>query len=109
MSGAERRRRPASRRTVNLPDPEDGMQGRDPMGRMALYSSVEPEPEAPADRLFLIECSTCLKESTISAFDLAKAMLPFSVHLPFVKRFHSYMRCPACGRRTWMRVSLRTT
>jgi hypothetical protein len=31
-----------------------------------------------------------------------------SVHLPLVRRGHpSWMRCPACARRTWVRLGLR--
>ena len=28
----------------------------------------------------------------------------FADYLPFVRKYHSFMRCPSCGRRTWMRV-----
>ena len=35
---------------------------------------------------------------------LVSLALP-SVHLPFVRRGHpSWMRCPACSRRTWVKV-----
>ena len=79
---------------------------RDPMGRMALFSSTEPEPARP-HRGFVVECSSCLAETPVSAFDLAKSALPFSVHLPMVRRHHSFMRCPACERRSWVRVTYR--
>ncbi len=72
------------------------------MGRMALFSEVEPEPP-PSGTLF-VECSSCLKETPVSPVALARAALPFSLHLPFVKTYPSLMRCPACGRRTWVRV-----
>jgi len=70
---------------------------------MALFS--EPEPEATGSPLAL-ECSSCLAETPVSVFGLARATLPFSIHLPLLRRYHSLMRCPACGRRTWMRVRL---
>jgi uncharacterized protein with PIN domain len=72
---------------------------------MALFSSGEVEPP-PADGGFTIECSSCLSETRVGAADLARAALPLSFHLPFVRRFHSFMRCPACGRRAWVRVRI---
>jgi hypothetical protein len=82
-----------------------GFEERDPLGRMALFSEIEPQE--PGNRPLWIECSSCLKETPVSPLDLAKATLPFSLHFPLVKRYHSYMRCPACGRRTWVRVRFR--
>lgn len=83
---------------------EQPLDTRDPMGRMALFSSTEPEPAGPK-RGLMVTCSSCLAETRVSPADLAKAALPFSVHLPFVRRYHSFIRCPACGRRAWMRVT----
>jgi hypothetical protein len=107
VSEAPKRRKP-TRKTVRKPvaKPErPRFDERDPMGRMALFSEVEPQEPDP--QLLWIECSSCLKETHVSPLDLVKATLPFSVHFPVVKRFHSYMRCPACGKRTWVRVILR--
>jgi hypothetical protein len=78
---------------------------RDPMGRMALFSEVEPQE--PGSQLLWIECSSCLKETPVSPLDLAKAALPFSLHFPVIKRYHSYMRCTACRKLTWVRVIVR--
>jgi hypothetical protein len=78
---------------------------RDPMGRMALFSEVEPQE--PGTQLLWIACSSCLKETPVSPLNLAKATLPFSLHLPLIKRYHSLMRCPACKRLTWVRVIVR--
>jgi hypothetical protein len=86
---------------------DGGREGdRDPLGRMALYSPGEAEP-ARAHGGFALECSSCLSVTNVSAADLARAALPLSFHLPFVRRFHSFMRCPACGRRAWVRVERR--
>jgi len=72
---------------------------------MALFSEPEPEPESKAAGPALaLECSSCLAETPVSVFGLARATLPFSIHLPLLRRYHSFMRCPACGRRTWMRI-----
>jgi hypothetical protein len=84
----------------------DDLEQRDPLGRMALFS--DPEPEAPSDEHLFVECSTCLKETPVSPLDLVKAAFPLSLHLPLIRRYHSFMRCPACGRRTWVRVTYRT-
>lgn len=74
------------------------------MGRMALFSEIEPQE--PGAQLLWIECSSCLKETPVSPLGLVKATLPFSVHFPLVKRYHSYLRCPACGRLAWVRVNV---
>ena len=94
------------RRTPSVPDPDepDELDDRDPFGRMALFSSTEPEPDRTRAERFALECSSCLAETPVSPFGLLAAALPVSVHLPLVKRYHSFMRCPACGRRTWLRV-----
>ncbi|MEX2457468.1 MAG: hypothetical protein WD770_00605 [Actinomycetota bacterium] len=80
-----------------------GIIGRraDPLGKMALFSSGENG--RPFGTLF-IECSDCGRETPVSALDAARAAFPMSVHLPFVRRYHSLMRCPACGRRAWVRL-----
>jgi len=96
-----RPRRPPPRTPARPRSREFG--DRDPLGRMALFSEPEPEPEGAGSPLAL-ECSSCLAETPVSVFGLARATLPFSIHLPLLRRYHSLMRCPACGRRTWMRV-----
>ena len=96
---------PAPRRgTERAEGGEQPLDTRDPMGRMALFSSTEPEPPGPK-RSLVVTCSSCLAETRVSPTDLAKAALPFSVHLPLVRRYHSFIRCPACGRRAWVRVT----
>jgi hypothetical protein len=78
---------------------------RDPLGRAALYSSGERQAP-PALGTFLVECSACHRETPVTAGDLIRLGVP-SFHLPLVKRYPSLMRCPACGRRTWVRVRWR--
>jgi uncharacterized protein with PIN domain len=82
------------------------MEERDPLGRMALFS--DPEPDLPPEEHLFVECSSCLKETAVSPLDLVKSAFPLSIHLPLVRKYHSFMRCPACGRRTWVRVTYRT-
>jgi hypothetical protein len=78
----------------------------DPLGKMALYSG-SGEARAPAYGTFLVECSSCKRETPVSPVQLVRAALPLSLHLPLLRRYSSYMRCPACGRRAWLRVTWR--
>ncbi len=112
MSGTGKRSAGWLPRTPSVPDPMDDLAlvaddepaSRDPFGRMALYSSTEPEPDPT--QVLVLECSSCLAETRVSPFGLVRAALPVSVHLPLVKRYHSFMRCPACGRWTWLRLTI---
>lgn len=93
-----RRRRPeAVVETAPVPAPVD------PLGRRALYSVVEQPPALGA---VTIECSGCAETSVVTPRGLVALALP-SVHLPLLRRHSSWMRCPACRRRTWVRVGLR--
>jgi hypothetical protein len=74
---------------------------RDPYGKMALYSS---QGRQPVTGTFLVDCSVCNRETPVSPAQLLRGALPFSLHLPFIRKYHSLMRCPACGRHTWVRV-----
>lgn len=76
----------------------------DPQGRRALYSVADQPPALGA---VTVECSTCDRTSVVTPRRLLGLAAP-SVHLPLVKRGHpSWMRCPACGRRTWVRLGVR--
>ena len=74
---------------------------RDPFGKMALFSTAQRQPFAGT---FLVDCSACHRETPVSPVQLVRAAMPFSLHFPLVRKYHSFMRCPACGRRTWVRV-----
>jgi hypothetical protein len=76
----------------------------DPQGRRALYSVAEQPPALGA---VTITCSSCGQASVVTPRSLVGLALP-SVHLPLVRRDHpSWMRCPACRARTWVRVGVR--
>lgn len=76
----------------------------DPQGRRALYSVAE---QAPAFGAVTITCSSCSETAVVTPRGLLGLVLP-SVHLPVLRRAHpSWMRCPSCGRRTWVRLGLR--
>jgi uncharacterized protein with PIN domain len=72
----------------------------DSEGKRALFSASSP---APARGAVTVECSSCGVESVLSAAQWVRAAVP-SVHLPVVKRdYPSWMRCPACRKRTWVK------
>jgi hypothetical protein len=75
----------------------------DPQGRQALYSTSE---QPPAPGAVTVECSSCHEVSLVTPRQLVTLALP-SVHLPVLRRDHpSWMRCPACSRRTWVKVRI---
>lgn len=70
-------------------------------GRSALFSA---EPLSPTLGSVVITCSGCHVASQASYVDALKYALP-SVHLFVVRRgYPSWMRCPACDQRRWVRV-----
>jgi hypothetical protein len=71
-------------------------------GKHALFSSGDHGPAAGA---VTVECSACRTRTTLTALQAARVVIP-GVHLPIPHRHGSYIRCPACGRRTWCRVRL---
>lgn len=75
----------------------------DPLGKRALFS-VSAVRAGPLGTLAL-ECSSCKRESPVRLRDIPRLALPFSLTLP--RRYHSYLKCPGCGRRTWMRAHWR--
>ena len=80
-----------------------GVRPADPLGRRALYSDAQQQPTPGA---VSIACSSCGETSLATPRSLVGLALP-SVHLPVLRRRHpSWMRCPACGRRTWVRLGL---
>jgi hypothetical protein len=84
--------------------PETTVRPSDPQGRRALYSVADQPPALGA---VTVECSSCERTSVVTPRRLLGLAAP-SVHLPLVKRGHpSWMRCPACGRRTWVRLGVR--
>lgn len=80
----------------------DGL--RDPQGRRTLFTVAEQPPCLGA---VTVHCSGCRVTSVLSPRKIVTLALP-SLHLPLIKRgFPSWMRCPACRRRTWVRLGIR--
>ena len=70
-------------------------------GRYALYSASEKKPFSCT-----IECSSCREETRVSYVELAALMVPIHFHLPLIRYHSSWLRCPSCGERTWVRIHL---
>jgi len=78
---------------------------RDADGKRALFSTTV-QPSSPAFGSVTVDCGACGASSALSARQAVKAALP-SIHLPFVRKDHpSFLRCPACGKFSWTRVSI---
>ena len=92
------------RRSVDPPVAGERPPASDPMGRRALYSVAEQPPALVA---VAVECSRCGQTTVVTPRALVGLALP-SLHLPFLHGRHSsWLRCPACRRRTWVRLGLR--
>lgn len=82
-------------RTVEEPSPRAA-------ARLAMFSEAHAPPPLGAVTL---TCSRCRQRTRVTLAAAFRAALP-SVHLP-LRAYPSWMRCPACRRRSWMRVSIR--
>jgi hypothetical protein len=90
----------------------------DSEGKRALFSSLDHE--RPAGAGITIECSRCGETTQLTPAAALRATFP-ALHLSvvvgrgdhestigIVKRRHgSWLRCPACGRGAWTRVTVR--
>jgi hypothetical protein len=92
---APRRREPAA---PGAPDRE---------GKRALFSAeVPPAATAPFGTL-TVTCSEC-RVTTAMTFTAAITAAVPSLHFFLLKKdYPSWMRCPACKRRTWVRLGFR--
>lgn len=76
----------------------------DPEGRRSLYSVADQPPSLGA---VTVACSACERTTVVTPRRLLGLVAP-SLHLPLVKRgYPSWMRCPSCARRTWVRLGVR--
>jgi hypothetical protein len=93
------------RRSPDLVDDVSAVTGAvpDTDGKRALFSAAEQKPSFGSVTL---TCSSCGERSVVSARQALRLAVP-SVHLPFLRSTPwSWMRCPACGRRTWIDVMI---
>jgi hypothetical protein len=114
MSEGFDRVRPRSPRSIG----GVGAAGHDAQGKRALFSSAA-ETASPGVGSALIECSRCDERTVLGLAQALRAALP-SLHLGFrigrgddvrtvtmLKHdYPTYMRCPACGRPSWVRFTL---
>jgi hypothetical protein len=92
-------------RTPQAPAAAATTELRDQDGKRALFS-LTPETETRAFGSVTIECGSCGERSVLAPLQAIRAAVP-SVHLPFLRRERpSYLRCPACNKFTWTRLSV---
>jgi hypothetical protein len=84
-------------------EPPRRLREPDPLGKAALFSVSAPKT-GPLGML-TIECSACKRESPVRIRELPRLAIPFTFTLP--RRYHTLMKCPGCGRRTWVRAHWR--
>ena len=78
---------------------------RDQDGKRALFS-LTPESQPTAFGSVTIHCGACGEQSVLTPLQALRSALP-SFHLPMLRRQHpSYLRCPACGKFSWTRLSV---
>jgi hypothetical protein len=93
---------------------------RDAQGRRALFSATEGERDVPGVGSISVECQRCGERTVLSPMAAVRAMFPsllLSVDVGhgesestlglFRRRYGAYLRCPACRRPSWARLSVR--
>ncbi len=78
--------------------PDQLRSGRASDGKEALYSAGPARPGT-----VLVECASCEMRSRVSLVELGLRLATLSAWLPGRRNSH-WMRCPACGHRTWCHV-----
>jgi hypothetical protein len=82
----------------------------DQQGRRALFSAAPTdavsEPPAAVRGGVVVDCGSCGERTVLSPTAVLAHAVP-SLHLPYLRPGHgSWMRCPACRRRTWVSLHL---
>jgi hypothetical protein len=99
---------------------DNGSMLHDAEGKRALFSSNAPEAELPNSGSVSLECSRCGDATVMSPFAAVRAIIPslvFSVGIGrgdqestvgvLRRHYGVFMRCPACGRGSWTRMTVR--
>jgi hypothetical protein len=72
-------------------------------GKRALFSTTAPKP---AFGSVTVDCASCGETSVLSPSQAGRLLLT-TVHMPGVRRHHvSWVRCPACSKRSWSRLKI---
>lgn len=76
----------------------------DHQGKRALFSGADQPPSIGS---VAVDCPKCSRRSVISVMRLARLALP-GVYVPVPGSAHrAWIKCPACGVRSWVSVSLK--
>lgn len=70
----------------------------DPLGKAALFSGQQ-RPEGP----LTVECSGCGSHCRVTVGRVLRLAFPVTFTMP-LRYHHTWMRCPACGKRNWVRI-----
>lgn len=94
--------------------------GRDAEGKRALFSSTGPDADVPSVGSVTIECRRCGDRTVMSPVAAARAAFPSLLLAVRVgrgdrestigllrRRDGAFLRCPACGRGSWTRLTIR--
>jgi len=92
----------------------------DAEGKRALFSATEGERDLPGAGSFSVECQRCGERTVLSPLGAVRAAFPsllLSVGVGhgdsestvgiFRRHYGAFLRCPACRRPSWARLSLR--
>jgi hypothetical protein len=75
----------------------------DPQGKQALFSGADNPPSLGS---VAVDCAKCHRRSVISLTQMVQLSLP-GVHAPVPGKGHrAFMKCPACGKRSWLGVTV---
>jgi hypothetical protein len=107
------------RTRVPAADPANAM-SHDNEGKRALFSSTAPEPDVPSVGSVTVECSRCHDDTVLSPIAAVRTALPsllLSIGIGrgdrestvglVRRRYGAFLRCPACGRGSWTRLTVR--
>lgn len=76
-------------------------------GKEALFSHQAPPLGVVPLGALSVSCSTCRVTTTVTLARAVFAAIP-SLHLFGIRKsYPSWMQCPACHRRTWVRLGVR--
>ena len=93
---------------------------RDAQGKRALFSATEGERDLPGVGSISVECQRCGERTVLSPLAAVRAAFPsllLSVDVGHGerestvglvrRRYGAFLRCPACRRPSWARLSVR--
>jgi hypothetical protein len=92
---------------------------RDLEGKRALFSSTAPEPQPPSLGSVSVDCRSCGESTVLSPGAAIRSAIPSLLLSIGVgrgdrestvglvrRRYGAFLRCPACGRGSWVRLTV---